>query len=100
MISHLVSHRKTFAIVPAVSGLIILALVSGVDFLHNHQPDFIEHDDCISLQITIIFSAAVFFALFLDQLFSGFEYFILPLKKLLFTTILTITSGRAPPRQL
>ncbi len=98
MISHIRKHNVTFIGLITFTGLVILALVSGVDFFHNHTPDLNDHDDCIAFHIYALFSAALLFVLLLYQdilnfkrIHPGFpdrEYFI----------YLVNPSSRAPPR--
>lgn len=70
--------RPAGALTAGASVLLLLFILLGAEFLHNHAADFAEHRDCPSHQLLAVLSTALSVAIVLNfflypqQLFFAF----------------------------
>ncbi len=95
-------HKRVSTSILLLCGILFVLLSGGAAFLHNHEADFNEHQDCPAHRIEAITVLLTFvFYVFFVFLFTGNnKIYFTPLRLPVTDFIKTVFLYRAPPSSL
>ena len=102
MILKIQADIKNGGLVYLTVGLLFLLVFfsAGIDFLHNHEPDFQIHQDCPAHQLYILFNSILIFLLIVYFREIIFSYLLLWVYKRPFLQFTRVNNSRGPPFQI
>ncbi len=89
-------RKKHLTYTTALFFLLVLLSIA-TPYLHNHEADFNEHDDCVAYLLATIFSLGIISVFFFAAIFGYQNAIVFLVSQKLISSVFSPQTSRAPP---